>query len=152
VKNTLSKNVCVCRTDYPGTESETVALNVAAGATEPLTCPDAKTYYKWEGAQTSAQYYINNQGLQEKDACNWLDSASNAGNWAPVNCGVGRGTDGVTYISLFPNSPTNPDGVLDFSVKITGGSADCSYSNGKYYGNNGVESPTGCTVRLSLIL
>jgi len=60
--------------------------------------------------------------------------------------GVGRGTDGVTYISLFPNAPTNPDGVLDFSIDIVGDlSGKCSYSNGKYYTQNG-ESSSGCTV------
>lgn len=152
VKSTLSQNALICRTDYPGTESETIALNVAPGATEPLTCPDASTYYQWEGSHTSAQYYINNQGLTEGQACIWGESGSDAGNWAPVNAGVGRGTDGITYISLFPNSPTNPDGVLNYSITITGASGECSYSGGKYYGTGGVESATGCTVSIPFIL
>lgn len=73
------------------------------------------------------------------------------GNYAPVNVGVGRGSTGETFISIFPNKPTNPDGVLDFNIKITGGvSGKCSYEGGtgKYY-NNGVESPAGCTVAVS---
>jgi hypothetical protein len=145
-KNTLKKNVAICRTDYPGTESETVALNVASGATVEVTCPDSTTYYTWKGSATSAQYYINPSGYSVDDACKWGSSGTNLGNWAPVNMGVGKGATGMTYISLFQNSPTNPDGVLDFSIKITGGvSGSCSYSGGKYY-SNGVESATGCTV------
>ncbi|KAF8866404.1 SUN-domain-containing protein, partial [Acephala macrosclerotiorum] len=145
VENTLSSNVAICRTDYPGTESETVPLNVPAGATEPLCNPDASTYYMWEGSYTSAQYYINPLGTAVSDACQWGSAGSNMGNWAPVNMGLGKSIAGETFISLFQNSPTNPDGVLDFNIKITGGvSGDCEYTNGKYY-NNGVESSTGCT-------
>jgi hypothetical protein len=64
VKNTLGSgdNVPICRTDYPGTESETIALNVEPGTTDALTCPDASTYYIWENAYTSAQYYVNPAG------------------------------------------------------------------------------------------
>lgn len=146
VTNSLKKNVAICRTDYPGTESETIALNVASGATEEVTCPDAADYFVWEGSATSAQYYINPSGYSVSEACVWGKAGTNLGNWAPVNMGVGKGLTGMTYISLFPNSPTNPDGVLDFDIKITGGvSGSCSYSGGTYY-SNGVESPTGCTV------
>lgn len=148
-KNTLSKNVAICRTDYPGTESETVALNVTPGSTVEVTCPDASSYYTWGGAATSAQYYINPSGYSVDDACVWGSSGTNLGNWAPVNMGVGKGLSGMTYISLFPNAPTNPDGVLDFNIKITGGvSGSCSYSGGTYY-SNGVASATGCTVSVT---
>lgn len=149
VTNNLSKNVCVCRTDYPGTESETVALDTQPGQTYALTCPDANTYYKWEDASTSAQYYINPQGVAASDACTWSSAGSNCGNWAPVNAGVGRGTDGVTYLSLFPNAPTNPDGTLDYTIKITGDVSDkCVYSGGTYT-MNGNSSPHGCTVAIT---
>ncbi|KAH7417320.1 hypothetical protein BKA64DRAFT_297242 [Cadophora sp. MPI-SDFR-AT-0126] len=150
-QNKLSKNVAVCRTDYPGTESETDFTNVAAGATVDITCPDSKTSYVWQGMSTTAQYYINPSGVSVEDGCQWGTPGSNMGNYAPVNVGVGRGTTGETFISIFPNKPTNPDGVLDFNIKITGGvSGKCSYEGGtgKYY-NNGVESPTGCTVAVS---
>jgi hypothetical protein len=66
--------------------------------------------------------------------------------------GVGQGSSGETFISLFPNAPTNPDGELDFDITITGGvSGDCEYKmnsagTGRTYWSNGVESPTGCTV------
>lgn len=151
VQNKLSSNVAICRTDYPGTESETVALNVASGATEEVCNPDASTYYTWEGSSTSAQYYINPSGLSTSNACQWGSSGSNSGNWAPVNMGVGKGTSGETFISLFQNSPTNPTGTLDFNIAITGGvSGSCEYKNGKYYSNN-VESSTGCTVSLETL-
>jgi hypothetical protein len=67
------------------------------------------------------------------------------GNWAPVNVGVGKTAFG-TFLSIFPNAPTNPDGKLDFTITITGDvSGKCEYKGGQYY-NNGVVSPTGCTV------
>ncbi|KAF4635180.1 hypothetical protein G7Y89_g2918 [Cudoniella acicularis] len=145
VQNTLSKNVAICRTDYPGTESETIPLNTEPGQTYEVTCPIASEYYIWEGKSTSAQYYINPSGASVEDACQWGSAGTNLGNWAPVNMGVGT-TSAGTFISLFPNSPTNPDGTLDFNIAITGGvSGTCEYKNGQYY-NDGVVSATGCTV------
>lgn len=145
VTNKLSKNVAICRTDYPGTESETIPLNTQPGKTYEVTCPVASDYYVWEGKSTSAQYYINPSGASVSDACVWGSAGTNLGNWAPVNMGVGT-TSAGTFISLFQNAPTNPDGVLDFNIAITGGvSGKCEYKGGKFY-NNGVVSPTGCTV------
>merc|ERR1712098_622834 len=100
------------------------------------------TSYVWQGMATTAQYYINPSGVSVEDGCQWGTPGSNMGNYAPVNVGVGRGSTGETFISIFPNKPTNPDGVLDSNIKITGG------GSGKYY-NNGVESPAGCTVAVS---
>ncbi|KAE9381691.1 glycoside hydrolase family 132 protein [Stipitochalara longipes BDJ] len=149
VKNTLSKNVAICRTDYPGTESETIALNVLPGTTDALTCPDAASYYVWEGAYTSAQYYVNPAGTTVGDACVWGSAGSNVGNWAPVNIGVGKAITGETFISMFQNAPTNPDGTLNFNIEIDGGvSGKCTYDNGVFY-SNGVESATGCTVAVT---
>lgn len=146
VKNTLSDVVSICRTDYPGTESETIPTEVEGGSTEGLTCPDASSYYTWQGKGTSAQYYINPSGNDKSKACLWGTDGSNLGNFAPVNLGVGKGADGNTYISMFQNSPTNTDGCLDYSITITGDvSSKCSYSSCKFY-NNGVESSSGCTV------
>jgi hypothetical protein len=148
VANKLGSNVCVCRTDYPGTESETVPLDALPNQVYPLTNPEAATYYKWEGAYTTAQYYINPSGTPCSQACTWGESGTNTGNWAPVNAGVGKNTEGTTFISLFPNAATNPDGTLDYTIKITGASGDCSYSGGTYW-SNGARSPAGCTVRLN---
>jgi hypothetical protein len=152
VNSSLAANVAICRTDYPGTEGETVPLDVEPGSTYPVTCPDANNYYMWEGSFTSAQYYINPSGVAVDQACCWGTAGSNIGNWAPVNMGVGRDSSGVTFISLFQNAPTNPDGQLDFNIRIVGGvSGDCEYKEnsagtGKSYWSNGVESATGCTV------
>jgi hypothetical protein len=149
VTNNLSKNVAVCRTDYPGTEGETIPLNTLPGQTLPLTNVNSATYYTWEGSATTAQYYINPQGADVSDACCWGSAGTNLGNWAPVNAGVGQGADGITFISLFPNVPTNPTGTLDYNIKITGAvSGDCEYRGGTFYNGN-VQSSTGCTVSLT---
>jgi len=157
IQNNLGGVVAICRTDYPGTESETVPLSAQPGQTYQLTCPDASNYYMWEGDFTSAQYYINPTGVDVDVGCqwqsadapgNWYGAPGNIGNWAPVNMGVGKGPAGTTFISLFQNAPTNPSGSLGFSITITGDiSGSCSYSNGQYW-NNGVSDPSGCTVSL----
>ncbi|KAG9248827.1 hypothetical protein BJ878DRAFT_411733 [Calycina marina] len=144
VQNEIDDIASFCRTDYPGTESETVSLVTSPGETYELTCPDASTYYQWEGAATSAQYYLNPSGAGADEACWWNTEGSNLGNYSPVNAGVGKGLDGNIYLSLFPNYPSNTDGKLDYNVKITGGVIDCVYEDGVYYAN-GVESSTGCT-------
>jgi hypothetical protein len=161
VKNNLGTHVAVCRTDYPGTESETVPLKAMPGQVHDLTCPDANDYYMWQGSFTSAQYYVNPSGVALGDACqwssadapgNWHGAPGNIGNWAPVNLGVGKGPAGTTFISLIPNVPTNPTGTLDFNIAITGDvSGKCEYKNGKYY-NNGNEDPSGCTVSFQLMI
>jgi len=146
VQNKLGDIACVCRTDYPGTESETVSLETQPGKSYPLTSPDALSYYEAAtGGHTSAQYYINDSGFAAKDACTWNKPGSNLGNYSPLNLGVGKGTDGVTYVALFYNRPSNPDGVLNFNVRIDGGTLGCKYENGFFYAD-GVKSDSGCTV------
>ncbi|OKL55337.1 hypothetical protein UA08_09354 [Talaromyces atroroseus] len=148
VKNTMSSLVSVCRTDYPGTESETLPTVVDAGSTVPLANPDGSTYYKWEGKDTSAQYYINPAGKKESVACVWGSSGSDVGNWAPMNLGVGY-TDGVTYISIFPNTPTT-DATLDYNVRIEGASGSCYWdASSQTYNDDSGTSSTGCTVSIS---
>jgi len=73
-------------------------------------------------------------------------AGSNMGNFSPLNIGVGKSeSDGITYISIFQNAPTNTDGKLDFDIEITGDvSGKCAYKNGKYY-TDGKETPSGCT-------
>ncbi|KAN0069088.1 Beta-glucosidase (SUN family) domain containing protein [Elaphomyces granulatus] len=144
VQNTLQKIVSVCRTDYPGTESETIPLGVEPGQTDELTCPDGANYYKWEGKSTSAQYYINPEGYPPNEACQWCNSTNPIGNFAPMNLGLGQ--NGDIYMSLFPNSPTT-NAQLDFNVRIEGNdlSGVCKYEGGVYYDSNGPNSH-GCTV------
>jgi hypothetical protein len=147
IENNLGQNVAVCRTDYPGTEGETVPLNTKPGKTYPLTCPDADNYYNWQGGKTSAQYYVNPAGVSMKDACQWGSDANPWGNFAPMNLGVGY-SNGRAWLSIFQNAPTT-DAKLEFSVEIKGGddmSGTCKYSNGQYCSQNGCSSTTGCTV------
>lgn len=149
IQNELSQNVAVCRTDYPGTEGETVPLNTLPGSTSNLTCPDADNYYNWEGGHTSAQYYVNPEGVSVQDACQWGSSDNPWGNFAPLNLGVGY-SNGAAWLSIFQNLPTT-SATLDFAVTITGDglSGTCKYSNGQYCSGENYDScssTTGCTV------
>lgn len=149
VENNLSNSVAVCRTDYPGTESETVPLQAMPGSTTNLTCPNADNYYKWKGGSTSAQYYVNPAGVSVEDACTWGSDANPWGNFAPMNIGVGY-SNGAAWLSIFQNAPTT-DAKLDFCVEIKGDgvSGTCKYSNGQYCSGANYDdcSPTkGCTV------
>ena len=145
VHNQLNQNVAVCRTDYPGLESETIPLNTQPLSTYPLTCPDAKEYFLHENRQTSAQYYVNPAGTPVEVACQW-GSGGDTGNWAPVNLGVGTDDTGMTYIAMLPNAPTNPGGELNFTITISGSvSGECSYQSGMYW-DGGQQSSSGCTV------
>lgn len=148
VRNELPEQVAVCRTDYPGTESETVPLSATPGGEHPLTCPNGATYFTWEGKTTSAQYYVNNKGVPIELGCQWGDGSQPVGNWAPMNFGVGYSA-GATWLSMFKNEPTT-NANLDFKVKLVGDdlSDNCSYDgNGNFYNNAGlITSGNGCTV------
>ncbi|EME49767.1 hypothetical protein DOTSEDRAFT_68521 [Dothistroma septosporum NZE10] len=152
VQNKMTQNVAVCRTDYPGTESETVPVDVPGGGQSNLTCPDADNYYKWQGGKTSAQYYVNPAGVSVEDGCQWGQSGNPWGNFAPLNLGVGY-SNGAAWLSIMQNAPTT-DAKLDFCVEIIGDgvSGTCKYSNGQYCGGANYDdcsSTTGCTVSLS---
>lgn len=150
IKNTLSEGVATCRTDYPGTENMIVPAWAGAGATAMLANVKSSDYYIWEGKDTTLQYYINPKGVAVEDACVWNSTTNplSAGNWAPTNLGIGQNRQGLTFLSIFPNTPTS-DALLDFNIKITGDVTDkCMLEDGKYY-KNGVENPAGCTVSLS---
>jgi len=146
VVNKLSANAAVCRTDYPGNESENIPLDTRPGNDYPLTCPDSSTYYFWRDKQTSAQYYVNPAGTSVQDACQWGQPGSNIGNFAPVNLGVGY-SDGIAWLSIMANAPTNPDGLLGFNIEIQGDDMNgkCRYENGQYCNGNECNSK-GCTV------
>jgi len=149
VENKLGKNVAICRTDYPGTEAETVPLDTQPGSTSNLTCPDADNYYNWKGGHTSAQYYVNPEGVSVEDACQWGTEHNPWGNFAPLNLGVGYSA-GAAWLAIFQNAPTT-SAKLDFSVEIVGDdiSGSCKYSNGQYCSGSSCSSTTGCTVSLT---
>ncbi|KAL2153999.1 hypothetical protein VTH82DRAFT_2675 [Thermothelomyces myriococcoides] len=144
VVNKLPGDACVCRTDYPGNEAMVIPLVTSPGGKYPLTNPDSATSYWWDGKPTTAQYYVNNLDVEVEEACTWRSKKfpNSAGNWAPVNIGVGKSLTGETFISIFPNKPTS-DAVLDFNIKIEGEglSGDCWLKDGKYS-----DGPNGCTV------
>ncbi|KAK4449501.1 putative septation protein SUN4 precursor [Podospora aff. communis PSN243] len=143
VRNELSKNAAVCRTDYPGNEAMTIPVDTQPGQTYPLTNPVSSQYYVWQGKKTTAQYYVNNEGVSVEQACTWDSSEfpDSAGNWAPINIGVGKADDGITYVSIFPNLPTTR-AILNFNIEIEGTySGECWFRNGQY-----AVSDKGCTI------
>ena len=149
-QNDAGSVVSICRTDYPGTESETIPTVIEAGETQPLTCPDASNYYQWEGKSTSAQYYLNPPGYGASDACQWGTPGKPLGNYAPVNFGVGY-SSGTTWLSIQANTPTT-NAVYPGTIEIQGNlSGSCKYENGQYCSASGCNS-AGCTVSYILPL
>lgn len=145
--NKAGSVVAICRTDYPGTESETIPVELQPGQTQALANPNAATYYTWQGSGTSAQYYLNPIGTSAQDGCQWGSSANNIGNWAPINFGVGY-SGGKTWLSIFQNKPTT-NALYSGTVEIQGDlSATCKYTNGQYCGASGCNSD-GCTVAVN---
>ncbi|KAL9103545.1 MAG: hypothetical protein Q9163_001423 [Psora crenata] len=167
VQNKLSKNAAICRTDYPGTytfgdltkvfaeplgtENEVVPLNTEPRSINVLTCPDASTYFRHDGDPTSAQYYINNQGVSVQNACIWGADGTNMGNWAPSYLGVGQDAFGKTWLAISSTAQNNPTNYkpLNFVVEIVGDtSGKCRLSKGKYCSGDNYDdcNELGCTV------
>ncbi|KPM39986.1 hypothetical protein AK830_g6585 [Neonectria ditissima] len=145
IKNELDVGVATCRTDYPGTENMVIPAWAEAGSTVSVCNPIQDSYYIWDGSGTSAQYYVNKKGYSNEEACVWTSSIDpdGAGNWAPIVLGVGQGSDGNTYISIFQNLPTST-AELDFNIEIKGGNTKCSYIDGVWTGGL-----AGCTTTIS---
>ena len=137
-----------------GTENEVVPLNTQPDTTSPLTCPDANTYFKHKGKPTSAQYYINNQGIPVQKACIWGSDGTNMGNWAPSYLGVGQDTFGKTFLAIastVQNHPTNYK-PLNYTVAVKGHvSGNCRLRAGRYCSGSNFNScnDRGCTVCLN---
>ena len=147
--NNAGSVVAICRTDYPGTESETIPVELQPGSTEALTVPDGSSYYNWEGKSTSAQYYLNPPGYGAAQACTWGSPGTPLGNYAPINFGVGA-SGGKTWLSIFQNSPTT-NAQYPGTVELQGDlSGSCTYENGQYCGASGCNS-NGCTVSLTIV-
>lgn len=150
VQNKLGVEAVLCQTDYPGSEGMYIPSVASPGTTIQITNPIQSQYYQWDGMATSAQYYLNPKGVKKEIACLWdsPNTPANTGNWAPVIVGVGKASDGVTYISIFQNKPTSLQ-KLDFNIKIVGDvSSECSYdaSSQTFSGGN---DPDGCTTGMS---
>lgn len=147
VTSKLDKSVAICRTDYPGTENMVIPTVVNGGGSNLLTTVDQHSYYVWQGKPTSAQYYVNNAGVDYTEGCIWGEPGSGIGNWSPMNFGAGY-ANGVAYLSLIPN-PNNKT-PLNFNIRIEAVSGStvsgsCSYENGVYK-SNGATGTDGCTV------
>jgi hypothetical protein len=144
IQNDLPVVVSSCRTDYPGTEAMVIPCVAQAGQSGiPLSNPYSPDYYQWQGKSTTAQWYVNKKGLGPEKACVWDSDEDHdgRGNWAPVNIGVGKNQDGLTFISIFPNKPTS-NANLDYNIEIIGDvNAECKLENGAYTGGG-----NGCTV------
>jgi hypothetical protein len=128
-----------------------IPVDAQPGSTHQLACPDAATYYRWQGKGTSAQYYINLPGYSVDQACVWGNQGDNYGNFAPANLGVGF-SNGRAWLSIAQNLPTQPNVVLPYTVEIRGDtiSDTCRYQNGRYCsGPNYSTCSTGCTVSAS---
>ncbi|KAI4190018.1 MAG: hypothetical protein LQ346_004994 [Caloplaca aetnensis] len=154
VQNMLKTNAAICRTDYPGTEDETVPLNTQPGSENPLTCPDSTTYFKHDGSPTTAQYYVNNRGVPVHEACSWNTDGSGKGNWAPTYFGVGQDTYGKTWLSISSTKQNNPKSYspLDYVAEIVGDglSGKCRVKNGQFCSGADYDdcNDMGCTVEL----
>lgn len=147
VVSELSQDVAICRTDYPGTENMVIPTVATAGGSVVLTTVDQDNYYNWKGLKTSAQYYVNNAGIDWTEGCAWGSAGSGLGNWAPLNFGAGY-TGGIAYLSLIPN-PNNLD-AANFNVKIVADGSgvvngNCVYADGTYNG----DGTDGCTAAVS---
>ncbi|CAH6722077.1 secreted beta-glucosidase Sim1p [[Candida] jaroonii] len=143
----ISKDVAICRTDYPGSENMNIPTLLKAGNKAIVSVVDSDSYYTWKGGKTSTQYYVNNAGVSVEDGCIWGTDGSGVGNWAPVVLGAGT-TGGNTYLSLIPN-PNNKT-PPNYNIKIVGEDGatvvgDCKYEDGSYNGHGS----DGCTVTLT---
>ncbi|PUU81384.1 hypothetical protein B9Z19DRAFT_1099792 [Tuber borchii] len=140
IKNELSDEVSVCRTDYPGCEGMVIPLQCDPGTEQVLTAPDADTpgAFTWRGGATSAQYYVNNAGVSIKDGCVWGQSTGIVGNWAPYIFGAGKKGNKI-WISVSKNP--NNSGPANYNVSIVGGTGSCECTMGVCQDNG-----AGCTV------
>ena len=131
----------------------TFPLTLGPGETGFLANPDQGKYYFWEGKATSAQYYVNKQGVPESEACTWGQPMKGMGNWSPTILGTSwddlKANQGFT--GLFQN-PESPDERLDYDITFIGDGVvnACSYktSSGQYCQGDRCSSDikTGCTV------
>ena len=125
-----------------------IPVDVNPGETKSLACPDGANYFRtWDGAITSAQYYINMPGYPVEKACTWGNHGDDFGNFAPANLGVGF-SNGAAWISVFQNLPTQPNAKLPYTIEIVGGNSKCRYKDGQYCAGSNYEtcSDKGCTV------
>lgn len=155
VKNKLSDEVYFCKTLYPSTEAMVLPTCASPGETTELFNPYQNSSFTWNGGSTSAQIYVNLKGIGIDNSCVW-DSpdpyADNAGNWAGIILGTSVDDNGITYLSLFHNTPTSST-PLDYNIEVAvDGSVDCKYEYSSNEITGDSDGKNGCTVSLPLIL
>lgn len=149
VVNNLSDDVYFCKTLYPSTEAMVLPTCAGAGDTTEIYNPYQNQSFTWEGSSTSAQIYVNLKGIGVDNSCVWTAPSpysENAGNWAGLILGTSVNSEGITYLSLFHNTPTSST-PLDYNIKITIGSeTPCiyDYSSNEITGDS--DGDNGCTV------
>jgi len=137
----------------------TIPLTVSPGQIAELANPNQANYWFWNGNPTSAQYYINNKGVPESEACTWGNGAKASGNWAPLNFGTSWDDFRMNmgFSGLAPNNQWTQE-KLDFSVTFTGDGIQnaCKWDSQKqqYCQGSGNDfsncgNPFGCTVNIS---
>lgn len=118
MKNTSSKGVAFCRTDYPGTESMVIPAFAGPGDTKAICSNNQATYYHWGGDMTSSQWYAQKHGVSAEDGCQWSSLDKEAGNFSPTSFGAGYvPADGINYISLATNKPST-QATLDYNIEF----------------------------------
>lgn len=148
VKNKLSDDVYFCKTLYPSTEAMVLPTCASPGETTELFNPYQNSSFTWQGSSTSAQIYVNLKGIGIDNSCVWdsPDYAESAGNWAGIILGTSVDDSGITYLSLFHNTPTS-DTPLDYNIEIAvDGSVDCTYDYSSNEITGDSEGNNGCTV------
>jgi hypothetical protein len=123
-----------------------IPLPCTSGSSQPLTVPNGDNSYHWQGMQSSAQYYVNNAGIDPEQGCVWGSAGGGKGNWSPVVFGAGY-SDDKTWLSISQNNLNSAH--LNYNVRIVAAdenseiSGECKYENGKF---SGATSGNGCTV------
>lgn len=99
----------------------TFPLTVNPGETHFLASPDQGKYFFWRGKATSAQYYVNKQGVPESEACTWGTPMGGKGNWSPTIFGTSWDDQNMNegYSGLSQN-PECKQEKLDYDITFTG--------------------------------
>jgi hypothetical protein len=121
-----------------------VPLVAEPGTTSTLTVPDASTSYHWRGGPSSAQYYVNNAGIDVEQGCVWGPPNGGRGNWSPIVVGAGF-SEGKTWLSISQNNLNSDPANFNMKIVPVGNaklSQDCRYEDGKFSTGDKV----GCTV------
>lgn len=137
----------------------TFPVTVGPGQTGFLANPDQQTYFFWQGKRTSAQYYVNKQGVPEDEACTWGTEMGGKGNWAPAVFGTSFDDGPVQqgFSSLKQNELCKQER-LGYDITFVGDGvvSACRYksaTNQWCEGDQCWEDPDrGCTVGHTLII